>query len=217
MPPCLPGQPPAAPHAKPRRQARASPPRRTGWRPEPTRPRHSRESLRRPARTHRDHRGHRHQLAAIRSNRSQVRRRTADRHRRRPQARRQPDRDSIQEPRRMTQTPASRQPPATRHAGRRPIPMPPARTYGRKSKPGRNRVPASRRTGNSASPAPQPGQNRPASRNPQRPAAPDADWRDQILHQARQPGHPGPSWPHSPALRHTPEPGGPDAGLELGQ
>ena len=70
---CLPGQPPAAPRTKPRRQARASPPRRTGWRPEPTRPRRSRESLRRPARTHRDHRGHRHQLAAIRSNRSQVR------------------------------------------------------------------------------------------------------------------------------------------------
>ena len=55
------------------------------------------------------------------------------------------------------------------------------------------------------------------SSDPQRPAAPEADWRDQILHQARQPGHPGPSWPHSPALRHTPEPGGPDAGLELGQ
>ena len=116
-----------------------------------------------------------------------------------------------------TQTPASRQPPATRHAGRCPIPMPPARTYGRKSKPGRNRVPASRRTGNSASPAPQPGQNRSASRNPQRPAAPDADWRDQILHQARQPGQPGPSWPHSPALHHTPEPGAPDAGLEPGR
>ena len=56
-----------------------------------------------------------------------------------------------------------------------------------------------------------------SSRNPQRPAAPDADWRDQILHQARQPGQPGPSWPHSPALHHTPEPGGPDAGLELGR
>jgi hypothetical protein len=56
-----------------------------------------------------------------------------------------------------------------------------------------------------------------SGRNPQRPAAPDADWRDQILHQARQPGHPGPSWPHSPALRYTPEPGGPDAGLEPGR
>jgi hypothetical protein len=54
------------------------------------------------------------------------------------------------------------------------------------------------------------------SRKPQRPAAPDADWRDQILRQARQPGRPGPSWPHNPALRHTPEPG-PAAGLELGQ
>ena len=55
------------------------------------------------------------------------------------------------------------------------------------------------------------------NRNPQRLAGPDADWRDQILHQARQPGHPAPSWPHSPALHHTPEPGGPDSGPELGQ
>jgi hypothetical protein len=50
-------------------------------------------------------------------------------------------------------------------------------------------------------------------RNLPRSAAPDADWRDQVLHHARQPGQPGPSWPHSPALRHAP----PDAGLELGQ
>ena len=75
-------------------------------------------------------------------------------------ARRQPDRDFIQGSRRMTQTPAPRQPPATWHVGRRPIPVSPARTYGRKSKFGQNRVPASRRTGNSVSPAPQPRQNR---------------------------------------------------------
>jgi hypothetical protein len=55
-----------------------------------------------------------------------------------------------------------------------------------------------------------------SGRGPQR-SAPDADWRDQILHQARQPGQPSPSWPRSPALRHTPEPGGPAAGIELGQ
>jgi len=60
----------------------------------------------------------------------------------------------------MTQTPAPSEPPATRRAGRRPTHVPLTRTYGRKSKPGRNRVPASRRTGNSAFPAPQPGQNR---------------------------------------------------------
>ena len=219
-PGCLRACPASLPRPRarsPRRQARASPPRRTGWRPEPTRPRHSRESLRRPTRTHRDHRGHRHQLAAIRSNRSQLRRRTVDRHRHRPQARRQPDRDSVQEPRRMTQTPASRQPPATRHAGRRPIPMPPARTYGRKSQA-----------------RPEPGTGQPSSGKQRQPGTaagtepvraatlsgrqhPTPDWRDQILHQARQPGHPGPSWPHSPALRHTPEPGGPDAGLEPGR
>jgi hypothetical protein len=54
-------------------------------------------------------------------------------------------------------------------------------------------------------------------RNPQRSAAPDADWRDQILRQSRQPGPPGPSWPHSPALDHAPELSGPDAGPELGR
>ena len=107
-------------------------------------------------------RGHRGQLAAIRIQ-SQLRWRTADRHRRRPQARPQPDRDSIQEPRCMTRIPAPSEPPATRRAGRRPIPVPPARTYGRKSKPGRNQVPASRRTGNSASPAPLPGRKRPGT------------------------------------------------------
>jgi hypothetical protein len=61
------------------------------------------------------------------------------------------------------------------------------------------------------------GTERVTGRNLPRSAAPDADWRDQVLHQARQPGQPGPSWPHSPALRHTYEPGRPDAGLELGQ
>ena len=56
-----------------------------------------------------------------------------------------------------------------------------------------------------------------SGRAPQRSGAPDADWRDQFLHQARQTVEPGPSWPHSPALRHAPEPGGPDAGLEPGR
>src|SRR5260370_1333066 len=49
-------------------------------------------------------------------------------------------------------------------------------------------------------------------RNHPRSAAPNTDWRDQVLRQARQPGQPGPSWPHSPALHHTSEPGRPDAG-----
>ena len=162
MPPCLLDQPPVVPHTKLRRQNYASPPRQTGWRSERTPPRYSRESLRRPARTHRDHRGHRHRFAAIRGNRSQVRRRTADRRRHCPRARRQPDCDSKQEPRRMMQTSASRQPPATRHAGRCPILMSLARTCGREGKPGRIGMSASRRVANSASPAPQPGQNRSA-------------------------------------------------------
>jgi hypothetical protein len=61
------------------------------------------------------------------------------------------------------------------------------------------------------------GTERVTGRNLPRSAAPDADWRDQVLRQGRQPGQPGPSWPHSPALHHTSEPGRPDAGLELGQ
>jgi hypothetical protein len=63
----------------------------------------------------------------------------------------------------MTQTPASRQPPPTRHAGRRPIPTAPARTYSRRSKPGPNRVSARRGAGNRASTAPQLRQNQSAA------------------------------------------------------
>ncbi len=55
------------------------------------------------------------------------------------------------------------------------------------------------------------------SRSAQPWTAPEADWRDQILHQARQPQHPSPSWPYSPALRHMPEPDAPEAGLEPGR
>ena len=55
----------------------------------------------------------------------------------------------------------------------------------------------------------------PSSDRPQQLATPDVDWRDQILRQARHPGQPGPSWPHSPALRHVLEPGSPDVGPEL--
>jgi N12 class adenine-specific DNA methylase/SAM-dependent methyltransferase len=62
-----------------------------------------------------------------------------------------------------------------------------------------------------------PGTEPVSCRDPQRPAAPDADWRDQILRQARQPKHPSPSWPYSPALRHMPELDAPDAGLEPGR
>ena len=56
-----------------------------------------------------------------------------------------------------------------------------------------------------------------SSRNPHKPTSPEADWRDQILHQARQPEHPSPSWPCSPVLRRMPEPGAPDVGLEPGR
>ena len=56
-----------------------------------------------------------------------------------------------------------------------------------------------------------------SDRNPQERAAFDPDWRDHILYQARQLGQPGPSWPHSPALRHTLELDVPETGLEPGR
>jgi hypothetical protein len=46
------------------------------------------------------------------------------------------------------------------------------------------------------------------------PAAPSADWRDDVLSQARQPWQPAPSWPGNPALHRPPEPGTPGAGIE---
>jgi hypothetical protein len=62
------------------------------------------------------------------------------------------------------------------------------------------------------SPAPEAGPGRTADANP--PAQPSADWRDQVLSQARQPWHPAPGWPGNPALHRPPEPGTPDAGIE---
>ena len=53
-----------------------------------------------------------------------------------------------------------------------------------------------------------------ATGNPERPGTPSADWRDRIIHQARQPWQPGPSWPHHPALRGPAETHTPDAGIE---
>ena len=50
--------------------------------------------------------------------------------------------------------------------------------------------------------------------NPTPPAAgPSADWRDQILSDARQPWQPGPSWPHHPAIHQTPQAATPDTGI----
>lgn len=60
-----------------------------------------------------------------------------------------------------------------------------------------------------------------AERGGRNPAAPDpaltADWRDQILRDARQPWQPGPSWPHHPALSRAPQTETPDAGIEPGR
>jgi hypothetical protein len=53
--------------------------------------------------------------------------------------------------------------------------------------------------------------------SPDTPAASAADWRDQILSQARQPWQLGPSWPHNPALHSPPERQIPVAGIEPGQ
>jgi hypothetical protein len=55
------------------------------------------------------------------------------------------------------------------------------------------------------------------NRNPLRPTAPGADWRDQVIREARQPWQPGPSWPHNPARHRPPEATTPDAGIEPGR
>jgi hypothetical protein len=47
--------------------------------------------------------------------------------------------------------------------------------------------------------------------------APAADWRDQILRDARQPWSFAPSWPHHPSLARDPHTDTPDAGIEPGR
>jgi tetratricopeptide (TPR) repeat protein len=44
-----------------------------------------------------------------------------------------------------------------------------------------------------------------------------ADWRDEILSEARQPWQPGPSWPHHPAIHRTPETAATEPGIEPGR
>ena len=56
----------------------------------------------------------------------------------------------------------------------------------------------------------------PGAASPERPAA-AADWRDQILREARQPWQPGPAWPHNPAIERTPQADTPGAGIEPGR
>ena len=53
--------------------------------------------------------------------------------------------------------------------------------------------------------------------SPERPGALSADWRDQVLSEARQPWQPAPGWPHNPALHRPPEAGNPGAGIELSE
>jgi hypothetical protein len=52
--------------------------------------------------------------------------------------------------------------------------------------------------------------------NPERSTPPSADWRDEVLNQARQPWQPAPSWPHHPVMHRPPETTAPDAGIEPG-
>jgi len=50
--------------------------------------------------------------------------------------------------------------------------------------------------------------------NLERHAPPSADWRDEVLKQARQPWQPTPRWPHHPAMHRPPEADAPDTGIE---
>jgi len=84
--------------------------------------------------------------------------------------------------------------------------------------------PPGQQAGHEAAPAQQPDRSRQISPAPETgpgrtadadtPAAPSADWRDEVLRQARQPWQPAPSWPASPALHQPPGPGTPEAGIE---
>ena len=54
--------------------------------------------------------------------------------------------------------------------------------------------------------------------NPPAPAdGPSADWRDQVISQARQPWQPGPSWPDHPAIHRTPQAAATEPGIEPGR
>ena len=54
--------------------------------------------------------------------------------------------------------------------------------------------------------------------NPPAPAGgPSADWRDQVISQARQPWQPGPSWPDHPAIHRTPQAAAAEPGIEPGR
>ena len=48
-------------------------------------------------------------------------------------------------------------------------------------------------------------------------AGASADWRDEILSEARQPWQPGPSWPDHPAIHRTPQAAAPEPGIEPGR
>ena len=61
------------------------------------------------------------------------------------------------------------------------------------------------------------GEGRTRHGEPERPAAAAADWRDQVLSQARQPWQPGPAWPHHPAIHRPPQADTPGAGIEPGR
>jgi len=56
------------------------------------------------------------------------------------------------------------------------------------------------------------------NRNPGAPgAAPSADWRDDIITAAREPGQSGPRWPDNPALHRSPDAHSPELGIEASE
>jgi len=102
-------------------------------------------------------------------------------------------------------------------AGRWPAPGPrAARQAGQPGQQARHEAAAGRHPGRntqvSLAPETEPGRTETAD-----PATASADWRDEVLSQARQSWQPVPSWPGNPALARPPESGNPGAEAELSE
>jgi len=115
---------------------------------------------------------------------------------REPRARPEPDGD-----------PAGRWPAPSPHAARQADP--PDQQARHEAAAGRH---PGRNTQVSLAPETEPGRTETAD-----PATASADWRDEVLSQARQSWQPAPSWPGNPALHRPPESGNPDAEAELSE
>ena len=110
-------------------------------------------------------------------------------------------------------TQASAEPADSHPQARWPAPRPgTARQASPPGPPPSGEAIASERPAGTQQPSGTAAQRGPGGQDPHRPAPP-ADWRDQILSQARERWQPGPSWPHHPVMHRPAAAASPDAGL----